>query len=172
MKTKRLLSLFLGFSLCTVAFCQETQVFTGPDFGLSIGERGGAWAETVSVTSPYFHWLRGTYAAFRAAGDVYVIGGLPVGGTVATWGGYWTTRLGIVVKKQMTMNLQGYGDVGGLVLFPTSDVSSSTVPDYGIYVNLGIDFFPWVYKFESLFIEIGDECTFTPLVQINWFHLR
>jgi len=161
---KKILSAITLWVFCSLAaFCQEDQVFTGPDFGLSIGERGGTWAETVSVTSPYIHWVKGSYAALRASGDVYVIGGLPVGGAAATWGSYWTARLGAVVKKQMNVNIQGYGNVGGLVLFPTSDVASSTIPGYGLYVDLGVDFFPWAYKFESLFIEVGDECTFTPI---------
>ena len=102
-------------------------------------------------------------SAFRAAGDLLSKEGIPLRGTVDTWNSYYAARLGLVIARVPNDFMRLYGELGGLAIFPTTDVASSTTPSYGMYVNFGGEFFLEKSKHASLFLEIGDEFTFSDI---------
>lgn len=158
-----LLAVAVGMTFIVTAFSQEVTIPKGVEIGVSIGERAGVWGETLDLTSPYFPLFNGAFAAIKLGGDAYVLGGLSTSGSSETWGAYYAARLGFVVARALSQNLALYSNLGGLMLFPTSDVSSSTDPQYGFFVSVGFEFFPLKNRLTGAFFEVGDQTTFSPI---------
>jgi hypothetical protein len=158
---KKLLTvLAFGLIFSVVVFSQNDPIPNGLGLGYSIGERGGDWAVGINATSPYVQITKTFFWTVRASGDVLLKEGVPVGDNVETRKPYFTARLGSVEAIVPNNFMRLYAEVGGLGVFPNSNVASSTNPSFGAYGHFGGEVFITSAKHASIFCEIGDELTF------------
>jgi hypothetical protein len=160
---KRLLYLCILPLLSGALWCQVTQTATGPELGLSVGQRGGDSSVSIDLTSPYLKLLDG-YVALRAAGDGYITGGQLASSSTASYDSYFSTRLGIVAKKAISDNIDIFSEIGALLLFPNRKISTSTDSRWGFYGDVGLDFYTDASKKLSWFIDAGYQLTIDPLL--------
>ena len=158
------LAMALGLAFCSPAFCQkEITVPMGPAIGVSMGQRSGDLSVGLDVTTPYLQFP--TYngrseSAIRLSGDMRLKEGVPLGAAKDSIELYYVARLGYVGGIRVTNFIRMYAEVGGMAVFPTAELSSSTNPHFGAYGHFGGEVFLGkniLNKNTCIYFEIGEE---------------
>jgi len=152
----RIISLFVfGVMLNLGIIAQESANPDSLAIGASMGERGGAISAGIDLTTPYLVLFGKLQGALRLGGDIQMLEGILVSGSGnATMESYFSIRLGIVVAASIIANIRVYDELGGIAVFPSSAMSSSTDPGFGFYSHIGTEFF--ISSRGGFFFEIGD----------------
>jgi hypothetical protein len=154
------------FALCLPAFCEE-EITIPRSFalGFSLGQRAGDLSASFNVTSPYIHIKISPnpryWGAIRISGDSRIKSAIPAGGTIDSLMEYFAARIGCVGGSDVSNLIRMYCEFGGVSVFPTTELASTTNPHFGIYGYIGNEVFVGknlFTKHTSIFMEIGYEC--------------
>jgi hypothetical protein len=155
-----LLAITVCLTVCAAALCEEIVVPKGVSLGLSMGQRSGDVCTGIDVTTPYFFFHN--QGAIRLGTDMRLMKGVLVGGTTEVMEPYYGTRIGYVRGIPVSNHIRMYGELGGMALFPTDDIASSTKPHFSAYGHFGGEVFlgaksNMFNKNGSIYMDIGDE---------------
>jgi hypothetical protein len=158
-------SLILALSILALFGSAEAQVQGGNILGLegAWGMRGGSMMETLSITSPYLKMGNGLIA-IKASGDLSLAAGQMVGTNAISYSTFWSTRLGFTSKREINDYISTSLDMGGVMLFPSSEISASESLHLGVYADLGVEFYLDSTKRKSLYLSAGYQFLVDPLV--------
>ena len=161
------LAMALGLAFCSPAFCQkEITVPMGPAIGVSMGQRSGDLSVGLDVTTPYLQFpnnplYNGRYeCAIRLSGDMRLKEGVQLGAAKDSIEPYYVARLGYVGGIRVTNFIRMYAEVGGMAVFPTAELSSSTNPHFGADGHFGGEVFLGKNNLNintGIYFEIGEE---------------
>jgi hypothetical protein len=164
-----IMAVVVPLSLCLSAFCEE-EITIPRSFalGFSMGQQAGDVSASFNVTSPYIHIKISpnphAWCAIRLSGDSRIKSAIPIGGTTDSLWSYFAARIGYVGAVEVSNFMKMYSEIGGVSVFPTAELASSTKPRFGIYGYLGSEVFigkNLLTKNTSIFMQIGYEGPFT-----------
>jgi hypothetical protein len=160
-----IVALVIPLSLCLSAFCEEEiTIPRGFALGFELGQQTGDIAINVNVTSPYIHIKKSpnphAWCAIRLSVDSRTISAIPTGGTTDSLWSYFAARIGYVGAVEVTNFMKMFVELGGVSVFPTAELASSTNLCFGYYEYIGSEVFigkNLLTKNTSIFMEIGLE---------------
>lgn len=162
------IAMAISLSLSVSAFCEEE--ITSPRdfaFGFNLGQRAGDLSYGFNVTSPYIHLKIGpnprSWCAIRISGDVRIKNDIPIGGTIDSLMSYYAARIGYVGGVDVSNLIRMYCELGGVSVFPTTELASTTNPHFGMYGYIGSEVFVGrnlLTRNTGIFMEIGYDCGF------------
>ena len=164
-----IMAVAVPLSLCISAFCEEEVTSPrGFAIGFGLGQQAGDMAINLNVTSPYMHIKISpnphNWCAIRINGDYLMKSANLTGETTDSLWSYFAARIGYVGAFEVSSFMKIYAEVGGVSVFPTAELASSTNPGFGSYGYLGSEVYygkNLLTKNTSIFMEIGFESPFT-----------
>jgi hypothetical protein len=158
-------SLILALSILSLTGTARAQVQGGNIIGIedSLGMRGGSMAQTLSIVSPYIKLGNGLIA-IKASGDASMAIGQEIGSGEILYSPFWSTRLGFTLKREINDYISASFDMGGVLVFPNAEISTSESLHYGAYADIGVDFYLDSGKKKSIYLSAGYQCLVDPLV--------
>lgn len=152
-------------ALCLLALIGsvEAQVQGGIAIDSSLGMRGGSMAESLSITSPYLS-LGNRLIAIKLSGDASLAIGQAPGSSEILKSAFWSTRLGFTSKKEINDYIATSFDMGGVLLFPDAEISTSDLLHFGVYADISVDFFLDSTKKKSIYFSAGYQYLIDPLI--------
>jgi hypothetical protein len=162
-------TLAVSLSLCLSAFCEEeVTIPRGFAIGFGLGQQTGDMTININVTSPYLYIKKTpnphTWCAVRISGDCLTKSANLDGETTDSLWSYLAARIGYVGAFEVSSFMKVFAEVGGVSVFPTTALASSTNPCFGLYGYVGNEVFYGKNLFTkntSVFMEIGYESPLT-----------
>jgi hypothetical protein len=160
------LTMFLVFLFTAFTLTAQEKKYEGFSFGNSAGISNGINGFGIELLSPLlfdiqiFDFYIGK-VGFFASGSLHTYQGLIEGRTKETQTFFPTAKGGIILAQPLgDYGFRNYTKVAFLTLFANSDIDS-TPYSYGIYNDLGFEFFPQLNAdIVGFFIEFGSNMLF------------